>query len=270
MMAHLSRRLPEPLLRTLCTLPRAPWPYCVTAFHRVAGDGEELSYPAAAFTELCRYWKDHYQIVTLDCLLARLAHHDPAAGPTLAITFDDGYADNAEVAADILDRLGLSATFFITTGAIDLANRFPWDAHLAAPPRLMDWTQVHGLHAAGFGIGSHTISHPRLSRLTAAELDCELAGSRARLEQELGEPVSHFAYPFGGREGAGLLARTAVAAAGYACCLSCHGGLIAAYDSPFHLNRVAVSPRWHADPRAWARAYARLRWRPPAAPPPHW
>jgi len=238
-------------------------PYAIVAFHRVpptAAPGDELSFPAPAFAALCRYWRDHCEILNLDCLLARLARQDPAAHPCLTITFDDGYADNAEVAAPILDKLGLSATFFIATAAIGAENRFPWDA-LPVAPRLMNWEQVRALHRAGFGIGSHTASHARLSQVRGVELKRELEESRWRLEAELGEPVRDFAYPFGGPGDCDFVARQAVQAAGYRCCLSCHGGLVAPSDSPFRLNRISVSPRYHATPRAWARHYFRARWR---------
>ncbi|MGH9414798.1 MAG: polysaccharide deacetylase family protein [Terriglobales bacterium] len=256
MIASLTHKLPEPVWRAAGAWNRRAWPYCVVAFHRIAADGEELSYPAAAFADLCRYWRDHYEILTLDCLLARLAHGDAAPRPSLCITFDDGYADNAEIAAEILDRLDLSATFFITSAAIGNPNQFPWDRHLAAPPPLMRWEQVRALHAAGFGIGSHTATHARLNGLSADELASQLTSSRARLQAVLGTPVVDFAYPFGGLGDCDAASREAVRVAGYRCCFACHGGLIQVQDSRYRLNRVAVSPRWHATPRAWARSYA--------------
>lgn len=45
----------------------------------------------------------------------------------IAITFDDGYADNAEVAAPILAEHGLPATFFLTSGGLDPHSEFWWD-----------------------------------------------------------------------------------------------------------------------------------------------
>ncbi|HWG38881.1 MAG TPA: polysaccharide deacetylase family protein [Terriglobales bacterium] len=238
-------------------------PYAIVAFHRVpqaSANSDELSFPAPAFADLCRYWHDHFEILNLDCLLARLAHRDPAAHACLTITFDDGYADNAEVAAPILDRLGLSATFFVATGAVGTQQCFPWDAALPAPPKLMAWNQVGELHRAGFGIGSHTVTHARVSAVRGSELERELQDSRRRLESELGEPVRDFAYPFGGPGDCDFVARQAVQQAGYRCCLSCHGGLIAPTDSPFRLHRISISPRYHATPRAWARQYLRARW----------
>lgn len=257
MIAELSHAVPEPVWRTAGAWRRTRWPYCIVAFHRISDDGEELSYPPAAFAALCRYWRDHYEILPLERLLARLVHGDALQHPSVCITLDDGYADNAEIAAEILDRLDLSATFFITSGAIGEPNRFPWDQHLAPPPRLMRWQQLHALRAAGFGIGSHTVSHPRLSELQQSELVEQLTASRAHLEKELGEPVLDFAYPFGGLGDCDAAARAAVRAAGYRCCLACHGGLVSAHDSPYHLNRISVSTRWHATPRAWARGYAK-------------
>ncbi|HVA65209.1 MAG TPA: polysaccharide deacetylase family protein, partial [Terriglobales bacterium] len=221
---------------------------------------DELTYPAAGFAALCRYWRDHYEILSLDCLLARLAHSDEAPHPCLTITFDDGYADNAEVAAPILDRLNLSATFFVTTAVIGTRARFAWDAGLPATPPLMSWAQVRELRAAGFGIGSHTATHARLAGLRGAELHYELVASRQRLQMELGEPVLDFAYPFGGPHDCDAPAREAVRRAGYRCCLACHGGGVAATDSPYRLRRISVSPRHHANPQAWARTYTRLRW----------
>ena len=248
--------------RAVDVLQGAPWPYCVAAFHRVwDGSRDELSYPPALFTELCRYWRDHYEVLSLDRLLTRLAHRDPCSHATIAITFDDGYADNAEIAAPLLDALDLPATFFVTTGYIGTERRFPWDAALPVRPPMMSWTQVRELHQTGFRIGSHTVSHPRLSALAGAELDLELRNSKQRLEAELGEEIVDFAFPFGQPSDCGAAAAEAVKRAGYRCCLACAGGLIDAGDSPFALRRVCVSPNFHATPSAWVRYFAGQRWR---------
>lgn len=63
--------------------------------------------------------------------------------PRAAITFDDGYADNAEVAVPVLHDLGLPATFFVTTDGLGRGTEFWWDQleHVLlstrpVPPRL--------------------------------------------------------------------------------------------------------------------------------------
>lgn len=75
----------------------------------------------------------------------------------------------------------------------------------AVPPqgglhRPMDWPQVKAMSEAGMEIGSHTVSHPVLSRLRdAAELERELVESKAAIESCTGQPVLSLAYPTGGR-----------------------------------------------------------------------
>jgi peptidoglycan/xylan/chitin deacetylase (PgdA/CDA1 family) len=63
--------------------------------------------------------------------------------------------------------------------------------------RLMDITQIRDMQAAGITIGSHTLSHPQLPDCTPEDMRTEIADSKARLEDVLSTPVTHFAYPFG-------------------------------------------------------------------------
>jgi peptidoglycan/xylan/chitin deacetylase (PgdA/CDA1 family) len=70
------------------------------------------------FDELCVWLKSLFKVLPLNEAVARLkAGTLPARAA--AITFDDGYADNYRVALPILQRHGLSATFFIATGFLD-------------------------------------------------------------------------------------------------------------------------------------------------------
>lgn len=63
--------------------------------------------------------------------------------------------------------------------------------------RMLSWEQIQTMHQAGISFGSHTLSHPSVSRLGTAALDKELRGSKSLLEERLGVPAMHFAYPFG-------------------------------------------------------------------------
>lgn len=252
----LVRAVPAPVWQW--TSPRRPGRYYVACFHRIADatTSDELCYPTRAFDRLCRYWHDHFDIISIGRLLEALQRGEPASAPTVAITFDDGYADNAEVAAPILQRWQAPAMFFVATAYIGTRHRFAWDSD-GTPPRLMRWEQVRALRAGGFDIGSHTATHRRISQLAPASLRRELEASRARLTAELGAPPLDFAYPFGGRQDCSESARAAVRAVGMRSCFSCFGGTVGPSDSPFHLSRVSISPRYHANTRDWARDYAR-------------
>jgi peptidoglycan/xylan/chitin deacetylase (PgdA/CDA1 family) len=62
---------------------------------------------------------------------------------------------------------------------------------------MMDKSQVREWLAAGHQIGSHTVSHPNLTRLHAMEAREEIQASRKWLEDNFGVSVSHFSYPLG-------------------------------------------------------------------------
>jgi peptidoglycan/xylan/chitin deacetylase (PgdA/CDA1 family) len=63
----------------------------------------------------------------------------------------------------------------------------------------LDWGEVRAMAAAGVAFGAHTQEHPILTRVPPERARREVAGSKHRLEAELGTPVSAFAYPNGGR-----------------------------------------------------------------------
>ncbi|MBN2474418.1 MAG: polysaccharide deacetylase family protein [Pirellulales bacterium] len=60
------------------------------------------------------------------------------------------------------------------------------------------WEEVRKQHRQGFEIGSHTVSHPILTRLAPDEVDTELRRSKATIERELGAECPWIAYPNGG------------------------------------------------------------------------
>ena len=61
----------------------------------------------------------------------------------------------------------------------------------------MSWSELEQISKAGICVGSHTVTHPRMSRLTATEVENELRVSRADLEDRIGKTVDVFAYPYG-------------------------------------------------------------------------
>lgn len=90
-------------------------------FHRVLPVPDPL-FPeemhARRFDEICRWLASTFHVLPLDEAARRLQTGSLPAR-ALSITFDDGYRDNHDVAMPILQRHGLSATFFIATGFLD-------------------------------------------------------------------------------------------------------------------------------------------------------
>jgi peptidoglycan/xylan/chitin deacetylase (PgdA/CDA1 family) len=95
------------------------------------------------------------------------------------------------------------------------------------------------LHRNGHEIGSHTVSHPLLSKLHAEGMRGEVALARGRLSEWLGGDVPGFCYPNGDFD-ARVVAAVARAGHSYAC--TTRSGIHRAGDDPFTIRRVDVVP----------------------------
>jgi peptidoglycan/xylan/chitin deacetylase (PgdA/CDA1 family) len=248
----IKRRLKEQMGRLLFATPAgrrmlADRAY-IMAFHRVddSAPPNPITCTSGELAEYCDFFKRHFDVVSLHELLNRLERGEPVSH-LLALTFDDGYWDNSEVAAPILAARGLPATFFISSDFI-ATDRIPWwDVEWGVRTRWMNWDQVRSLRARGFDIGAHTCNHVDLSEVHGDEARREIAGSKERLERELNEPVTLFSYPYGRAHQISEQNRALVRSLGFRCCPSSYGGCVRAGDDPFRLRRQPISP-WFISP----------------------
>jgi peptidoglycan/xylan/chitin deacetylase (PgdA/CDA1 family) len=193
--------------------------------------------------------REHYDVITLTELVARLHSGEPLTGREVAITFDDGYLDNYEFAAPVLSDLGLPACFYLTAGFIGSDRQFPWDAQQGRRTVMMSWHQAREMHRMGFEIGCHTWNHPDLGTEPIASASREVGDARAKLQDEIGAPVVHFAYPFGGAHNIRPDWIDAIRDAGFVSNGSCHGGQVHSGDDPLMLARVGCHQRTVTDVR---------------------
>jgi len=215
----------------------------VLMYHRVNDyDGSELTTPTAVFAEMLQRLARECHVIPLSDLVRTLECGGAIEPRTVVITFDDGYRDNLKVAAPLLARHGLPATFFIATGHVDSGRPFPWDGSSGADNPVMTWDEVRELAGMGFAIGAHTVNHVNLGKATLAEARAEIVGSKARLEAVLGREVTLFAYPFGGKAFIRDEVRAIVREAGLHCCCNGYAGKVRAGSDPFSLDRNPMYP----------------------------
>src|SRR5690606_16257224 len=159
----------------------------ITAFHRVNDElpSDSLTCRSRVFEKFCRYFMDNFKVVPLTRQIEAFKAGKELGG-TLSITFDDGYRDNYEVAAPILERLGLPATFFISSDFINSETVPFWDRELPFQPGWMTWDQVRDLVARGFAIGGHTMNHIDMGTVEPDKVREELVQSKSRIEREIG------------------------------------------------------------------------------------
>jgi peptidoglycan/xylan/chitin deacetylase (PgdA/CDA1 family) len=101
----------------------------VLMYHRIAeglADPFNLCVSPAHFSEQLEILGRQYSVVRLEDLLPKL--RDRKLPPkAVAITFDDGYADNLLTAAGLLERAGTPAIVFVTSGYLDGRMEYWWD-----------------------------------------------------------------------------------------------------------------------------------------------
>ena len=136
----------------------------VLIFHRVLAEPDAL-FPdeivAPRFDAICGWLRAWFDVLPLDAAARRLAAGTlpPRA---LAITFDDGYADNHDVALPILQRHGLPATFFIATGFLDGGRM--WNDTLVEAFRGTRRSHLDLSDLLGAGHGHHALNTPAEKR----------------------------------------------------------------------------------------------------------
>jgi peptidoglycan/xylan/chitin deacetylase (PgdA/CDA1 family) len=177
-----------------------------------------------------------YRVIRLDAYVDARRAGSPLSPRTAVITFDDGFRDAIRYAVPILRARRFTATFFIVAGL--LGRRSEWLADSVADLALADGDTVLQLHRGGFQIGAHSMTHPRLSRLSDQDVIGELSRSRAVLEDLLGSTVTHMAYPFGDYD---ARVRSRAADTGYRSACSVRIGRSAPDDDVLGLHRIPIS-----------------------------
>ncbi|HSI14712.1 MAG TPA: polysaccharide deacetylase family protein [Chthoniobacter sp.] len=160
----------------------------------------------------------------------------------ISLTFDDGDA-SAIAGLEPLRVHSFQATQFLVADRIGKTN--DWD-NTGAP--LMNESQVREWLAAGHTIGSHSMTHARLTSLSPEAAREEIRASRARLEDLFGISVEAFAYPWGEWN---QRVADEVASAGYHRAFTIDRGVNAASVNPFALRRNCVWFAWRQPRDLW-------------------
>jgi peptidoglycan/xylan/chitin deacetylase (PgdA/CDA1 family) len=163
------------------------------------------------------------------------------------ITFDDGFKSWIEAAAPLLKEWGLPATFFVSSGFIDLPkdqeadfleSRLFLSPRSAGPPRGLSSDDIRGLFGEGFCIGGHTVNHGNLARLRdRAQVRFEIEEDKRRLEQIIGNEIRYFAYPSGAFDNPEINLAEILQEAGYQGAVSTIPGFNDGRTDPYRLRR---------------------------------
>lgn len=158
-------------------------------------------------------------------------------GKVVGITFDDGYRNVFQNALPILREQGFTATNYFVARQLDGGNVWDYDKGIAHSD-LMSADEMRCWAAEGMEVGSHTLDHPYLPKLSPELADYQIRQSRTELEETVGKPVEAFCYPYGGLTPE---IKSMVCNAGYTNATGTHGGLARVTDDVFALPRITVA-----------------------------
>lgn len=166
-----------------------------------------------------------YNPITTEDLYGYLNGMRGLPSKPVILTFDDGYADFFTTALPILRSHNFVAVAYVVSGFVG------WPGYMTA-------AQVHEADRSGIEIGSHTVTHANLARISPGSLQAEVVGSKQFLEHLLGHEVPSFCYPSGKFNSA--VAR-AVAKAGYHDATTTYFGYSHTIGDRYQWTRLRVS-----------------------------
>jgi peptidoglycan/xylan/chitin deacetylase (PgdA/CDA1 family) len=125
-----------------------------------------------------------YTTITTELLIKAINEGADLPPRPVVISFDDGHLNNYTTAFPIMQKYGFTGVLYIVANYMGVEN-------------YMNADQIKEMAAAGWEVGSHTVSHLDLTALEPQRQRFEVVESRTLLEEKLGVPVMTIAYPFG-------------------------------------------------------------------------
>jgi peptidoglycan/xylan/chitin deacetylase (PgdA/CDA1 family) len=158
----------------------------ILLYHRVGVQAREIGLPSPIFDAQLSYLADRERVLSLDDAVGA------GSKGGVVVTFDDGNRDFHDYALPLLVRYRIPAVLYLTTA-------YPEGDRVFSLPEGegLTWSQLEEAVTTGLvTVGSHTHSHMSLSGAADSEAEDEMRRSRDLIEDRLGVPCRHFAYPY--------------------------------------------------------------------------
>lgn len=161
----------------------APPAAAILMYHSIAEDPLQtaqtigISQPLAGFEAHIRTLAEQFNPVTVAQVEQFARERQPLPPRSVAVTFDDGFLDNYEIALPILNHYGVPATFYILVGAVDTGG-WPWYCRIR---------HAFSTTSTAHWVGPHGRKHELVSaqdRMSASQIAWDCGAKKAGQEQE--------------------------------------------------------------------------------------
>ncbi len=212
----------------------------ILTYHRVADvteDPHQLAVSPQNFEAQIQYLKENYCAVSLAEIIEHLRNKTLRKN-MVAVTFDDGYADNLYQALPILEKYNVPATIFVTSNFVGTSG-YPWDENRAdetnRPMTQPELLQI--VSSKMITIGGHTLSHPHIKTLSEQSKSSEISKDKEALSILCGRGVKVFAFPFGEFDAEAINITKKV---GYDCACILSDTRVSNHSDPYSIPRFLV------------------------------
>jgi len=193
------------------------------------------------FEKQIAYVTKHYDVIDFDTLLNWMRGEYTSPDRKVILTFDDGFKNNLLFAAPILEKYGAAATFFVIGSKLDSGDS-----------RFMNGPEAQELLESDlFRIGSHSLYHKSVARVTDAQRVEEIGVSKDVLQARLDREVDFFCYPYGTFNDFDQRCVASLREHGYALACTSVNGVNFRDTDPFKLRRTKVE--WSDDEKTFSR-----------------
>ena len=206
----------------------------ILTYHRFGNKRDRMIVTSEAFASQMAYLRDNgYRVIPLSSLLPFLKGEAALPQRSVVITLDDGYQSSHEIAYPILKKFGFPATIFVYSDFVGARDA-------------MNWGTMRNMAASGLiDFQPHSKSHPHLARRQQQEswsayharVTEEIRAPGQKIQQQLGQPLYSFAYPYG-ETNERVIAE--LEDNSYQLGVTVHAGGNPAFAYPFRLRRTMI------------------------------
>jgi peptidoglycan/xylan/chitin deacetylase (PgdA/CDA1 family) len=184
-----------------------------------------------------------------------LTGKDEIKGQNLHLSFDDGFRNNYINAFPVLKKLGIPAIFFIPPSLIETDRKKISEYSLITTKNnsvlsTMKWGDVSDIISNGYEIGSHSMSHTRLSEISknVELLENEIIGSKLSLEKKTGVECKYISWPFGKISDIDKISISFIRRSGYSACFGgFRGSIVPGITDVYFIPRHHFEVDWPMD-----------------------
>lgn len=169
--------------------------------HILNGHRIEKSGDADAFRKMLTELSKTVTFIRIEDAVRMIIERQCPSMPLVAFTFDDGFMDDYDVFAPILEEFGVNALFFINPNYVEGNDEYiqNFDDNVVMTPdkRPMRWNQICELSKRGHIIGAHTMDHYMVNSDYKQILEYQINTCKGVIENHTDVPCDYFAFPYG-------------------------------------------------------------------------